>query len=282
MITKVGIVGAGIMGSGIAQVFAASGFSVLLHDVNSERVGKGKAAIEKSLAKLAAKGMITSTLQASAIEKITTTTQLDDFRDCDLVVEAASEDPTIKREIFLTLNRVTPASTILASNTSSIPIAQLAEATSRPALVIGMHFMNPPPLMKGVEVVRGEKTSDATAAAIIELVKKLGKSPVCSRDRAGFIANRVLMPMIREAIVALEEGVAEREDVDRCMVDCCNFPLGPLALADLIGLDTCVAILNVMATGLPAERLRPPKLLTEMVARGQLGRKSGKGFYDYR
>ncbi|MBI4126202.1 MAG: 3-hydroxybutyryl-CoA dehydrogenase [Deltaproteobacteria bacterium] len=281
-IQKVGVVGAGIMGSGIAQVFAMNGFDVVLHDISEERVQKGKSAIEKSLGKFVEKGKITAEVSQAIVGRISTTVSLESFADCDLVVEAASEDIKLKKELFQQLDRIVSKTAILASNTSSIPIGTLAAATSRPAQVIGMHFMNPPPLMRGVEVIRSDATSDATDRAVVELVKQLGKSPVRSRDRTGFVANRILIPMIREAILALEEGVAERDDIDRCMVDCCNFPMGPLALADLIGLDTCQSIMKVMADGLKNERYRPPQLLNTMVKDGKLGRKTREGFYDYR
>ena len=269
------------MGAGIAQVFAASGFDVIIYDINEAQLQKSIAGIEKSLSKFVAKGKLDEASKNQTLSHLSSTTNLDDLSNVQLAIEAATENPKLITEIFAQLDRVTNSDAILASNTSSIPIQTLEKATDRPGKVLGMHFMNPVPLMKGVEIIRTNNTSEETHQIILTLVEKLGKSFVRSEDKAGFVANRILMPMIREAILAFEQGVSEREDIDRCMVDCCNMPMGPLALADLIGLDTCQSIMNVMAEGLNDEGLRPPKLLNTLVSEGKLGRKSGKGFYEY-
>lgn len=280
-ITRIGIVGSGQMGSGIAQVFATAGFDVVVCDISKEFLELGKKAIETSLTLFVAKGKMTVVERDAILQRIFTTTLLDDVANADLIVEAATEDVKLKLELFTQLDAITRPDAILASNTSSIPIAKLAAATKHPSRVIGMHFMNPPALMKGVEVIRSRETADQVEQAVTVLVEQIGKSPIHCQDHAGFVANRILMPMIREAIVALEEGVAKRDDIDRCMVDCCRFPMGPLALADLIGLDTCHSIMNVMADGLHEERFRPPELLQQMVRKGELGRKTKRGFYVY-
>ncbi|MBI4211745.1 MAG: 3-hydroxybutyryl-CoA dehydrogenase [Deltaproteobacteria bacterium] len=280
-ITTIGVIGSGQMGSGIAQVFAVAGYNVIMHDVEASRVEKGKSSIEKSLTKFVEKGKLSPADRDAAMSRLTGVTSLESLKTADLIIEAATEDLNLKLKIFSALDEFAKPGAILASNTSSLPITTLAQSTNRPEQVIGMHFMNPVPLMKGVEVIRGIQTDDATAQTISTLIAKLGKSEVRSRDVAGFVANRILMPMIREAILALEQQVSSRDHIDRCMVDCCNFPLGPLALADMIGLDTCASIMNVMADGLGSEYYKPPKLLTQMVAEGKLGKKTKKGFYDY-
>lgn len=269
------------MGSGIAQVFATAGFTVLLSDVNESQLDRAQASISRSLEKFVEKGKLNRVQRDEALSRITMTTGFENMKDADLLIEAAVEDEHLKRKIFSTLSRLIKKDSILASNTSSIPIDILAKETTRPDKVIGMHFMNPPPLMKGIEVICTEKTSAETERTIITLIEKLGKTAVKSQDRPAFIANRVLMPMLREAMLALEEKVATRDDIDLCMKDCCNFPMGPLALADLIGLDTCHSIMNVMATGLRDARYAPPKILNDLVAQGHLGKKTGRGFYDY-
>jgi len=280
-IKTVGIVGAGTMGNGIAQVFASCGYTVILHDIDEQSCAKGLKTIEKSLDKFVQKAKLDEAGRNQILSHISTSTNIDDLSNSDFIIEAATENQKLKQEIFTQLDRIAKQDTILATNTSSIPITCLAAVTSRPEKVIGMHFMNPVPLMKGVEVIRAQQTSDETNTSILSLVETLKKSFVRSADKAGFVANRILMPMIREAILTLEEGVSEKEDIDRCMTDCCNFPMGPLMLADLIGLDTCAAILNVMAEGLENERYRPPASLNKLVAAGHLGRKTGRGFYEY-
>lgn len=280
-IKTVGVVGAGQMGNGIAQVFAAFGFDVVMQDVSEEFCEKGFSVIKKSLDKMATKGKISEEDAKAAIGRIKTTTNVSDFSACDFVVEAATERVDLKLEIFKKLDEVLPAGAILASNTSSISITKIASATKRPDKVIGMHFMNPVPVMKGLEIIRGLPTSDETAKVVEELGTKVGKTVVRSNDFPGFIANRVLMPMINEGITALNEGVAAREDIDSCMKACCNFPMGPLELADLIGLDTVLAILNVLHTDIGDPKYRPSILLKKYVEAGWLGRKSGRGFYEY-
>lgn len=281
-IQTIGVIGAGQMGSGIAQVFAQAGFKVILQDIDAKRLESAVAGITKSLSKFVEKGKLDEATKNAALANLKTTTVLADFAAADFAIEAATENQSLKEKIFTELSRVAKVGAILATNTSSIPISALAKVTAHPEQVIGMHFMNPVPLMKGVEVIRGEKTDDATHQTVLSLVETLKKSFVRSKDKAGFVANRILMPMIREAMLTLQEGVSEKEDIDRCMVDCCNFPMGPLALADLIGLDTVQSILNVMVEGLKGEQYRPPQILNDLVKAGKLGRKSGEGFYVYK
>ncbi|MFH1263696.1 MAG: 3-hydroxybutyryl-CoA dehydrogenase [Pseudomonadota bacterium] len=281
MITTIGVVGAGQMGGGIAQVAAQNGFHVVLHDVRPELVGKGKSAIEKSLSKLVEKQKITEAQKTEAISRIQTTTDLGGMSEAQLIVEAATEKIEIKLEMFRALDQKTAPGTILASNTSSIPITQLAGATKRPGKVIGMHFMNPVPVMKLVEIIRGKETSDETLKAVLETAQKMGKDTVTSADSPGFIVNRVLMPLIHEAIFTLETGVATAADIDKAMKLGTNQPMGPLELADLIGLDTVLSIIEVMHKGLKDEKFRPSPLLRKYVTEGRLGRKSGRGFFEY-
>lgn len=278
---KIGVIGAGQMGSGIAQVFAQAGFAVVLQDVNELGLQKATLGIHKSLEKLAAKGKISPNDVDSIMGRVKTTPQLTEFADVDVAIEAITEDLKIKSQLFKTLDQTMKTSGIIASNTSSIAISKLAEATRRPGQVIGMHFMNPVPLMPCVEVIVAEGTTDATFNTVKDLVAKLGKTMVVSKDRAGFIVNRILMPMINEAAYAVQENLASVQDVDTAMKLGCNFPMGPLTLADFIGLDTVVSILNVLQDGLIDPKFKPCPLLVDYVAKGWLGRKSGKGFYQY-
>ncbi len=269
------VVGAGQMGGGIAQVVAASGRRVSLHDAAPGAVDRGLEAIGRSLARLAAKGGPDPDEVLGRIERA------GDLVAADLMIEAVVEDSSVKEQIFRRADQVLPADAVLASNTSSIPITSLGAATSRPERVIGMHFFNPPPVMKLVEVIRGLETSDETALGITALAVDLGKTPAEARDLPGFVSNRILMPFINEAAYALLEGVAEAEAIDTIARLGFAHPLGPLALADLIGLDTCVAIMEVLQHGLGDQKYAPCPLLRQYVQAGRLGRKSGRGFYDY-
>jgi 3-hydroxybutyryl-CoA dehydrogenase len=270
------VVGAGQMGGGIAQVLAASGRQVSLHDAAPGAVDRGLAAMGKSLQRLAAKGA-----EIDPDEVLGRVSPVDGIEPADLMIEAVVEDPAVKEAIFRAADAVLPSEAILASNTSSIPIASLAAATSRPDRVIGMHFFNPVPVMALVEVVSTKETSPETRAAVVELAQELGKTPAEANDFPGFVSNRILLPFINEAVWALHDGVAEPEAIDTISRLGFNHPMGPLALADLIGLDTCVAILEVLREGLGDERYEPCPLLREHVAAGRLGRKSGAGFYSY-
>lgn len=269
------VVGAGQMGGGIAQVVAASRRRVSLHDPYPGAVERGLATIEKSLTRLAEKG---GADPAETLERIT---PVDDLVEADLLIEAITEDAAAKEDLFRRADAALPAGAILASNTSSIPITSLAAVTGRPELVIGMHFFNPVPVLKLVEVIRAVQTSDETAAAIVELARDLGKEPAEANDFPGFISNRILMPFINEAASALMEGVGEPEAIDTVAKLGFAHPMGPLALADLIGLDTCVAIMEVLHTGLGNPKYAPCPLLRQYVQAGRLGRKSGRGFYEY-
>ena len=278
----IGIIGAGLMGNGIAHVVAAAGMRAVLSDITVERADAGKAVIAKNLARGLAKGTIDEAGIAAILARIETTMGADRFADADLVIEAATENEAIKREIFAKLDANTPASAILASNTSSISITKLAAATSRPERVIGMHYMNPVPVMALVEIIRGIATSQATYETVRDLAIRHGKTPVEVRNYPGFASNRILCPMLNEAIFALFEGVGTVEAIDTVMKLGMNHPMGPLELADFIGLDTLASILDVLREGLGDPKYRACPLLREYVAAGWLGRKSGLGFYDWR
>ena len=273
---RVLVVGAGQMGGGIAQVMAASGRRVLLHDAAPGAVEKGLATMRRSLERLAEKGA-----PHDPEEVLIRVEPVDDLAPADLLVEAVVEDAAVKQDIFRRADSALPPEAVLASNTSSIPIASLAGVTGRPDRVIGMHFFNPVPVMALVEVVRTPATSDETVAAVVDLARELGKTPAEANDFPGFVSNRILMPLVNEAAYALADGVAEAEAIDTIAKLGFNHPMGPLALADLIGLDTCVSIMEVLRDGLGDAKYEPCPLLREHVAAGRLGRKSGRGFYDY-
>ena len=279
---KIGVIGSGTMGNGIAHSFASSGYKVLLHDIKDDFLQRGIATINKNLNRFLDKGKITKSDVDSTLENIITTTVLEDMNDVDLVVEAATENFEIKASIFGQLDEITPDSCILASNTSSISINKIADATNRAPKVIGMHFMNPVPIMKLVEIIRTSRTSKDTINTIVDLSISLGKEPVECLDSPGFISNRILMPMINEAIYALMEGVATEEAIDKIMKLGMSHPMGPLQLADLIGLDVCLSIMNVLKEGFDGDpKYEPCPLLIKLCKENKLGRKTGEGFYKY-
>lgn len=279
---KVAVIGAGTMGNGIAHTFAQSGYEVALIDLSSSSLEKGMATITKNLDRMLAKEKISETDKNATLKNISTFTKVEDgVKGVDLVVEAATENVEIKLQIFKNLSEITEDHVILASNTSSISITKIAAATNRPDQVIGMHFMNPVPIMKLVEIIRGYATSDSVTQTIMDLSKKLGKIPVEVNDYPGFVANRILMPMINEAIITLHEGVAGVEEIDTVMKLGMAHPMGPLQLADFIGLDVCLSILNVLYEGFGNPKYAPSPLLVNMVMAGKKGAKSGEGFYKY-
>ena len=280
-IKKIGVIGAGTMGHGISLVAAKADYDVIIRDIKDEFVNKGLSKIEKFLNRSVEKGKMTEAEKNKILSKIKGTTKLEDLKDVDLVVEAIFEDVNVKKDIFKNLDKICKKETLFASNTSTIPITDLASVTSRPESFIGMHFMNPVPLMKLVEVIRGLRTSDQTAKIIKELAEKMGKIPVEVNDGPGFVSNRVLFAMINEAMFCLQDGTGTAESIDSVMKLGMNHPMGPLELADLIGLDVSLNILNVLYDGFNDSKYRPCPLLKKMVQAGYLGRKSGKGFYDY-
>jgi 3-hydroxybutyryl-CoA dehydrogenase len=280
-IQKVGVVGCGLMGAGIAQVCAAAGLTTVVREVTPELVAKGLKGIEKNLTRLVEKGAITAAVSGEIRGRLSGTTVIDDLADCDLVIEAIIEQLPAKRELFAALDKICPASTIFASNTSSLTITEIAAATKRPQRFVGLHFFSPVPVMKLVEVVRTISTEPAVYEEMLAFGAKLGKTPVRAHDSTGFIVNRLLVPYLLDAIRALEEGVGSIEDIDNSMKLGCGHPMGPLTLLDFVGLDTTYYIANIMFDEFRERRFSAPPLLKRMVLSGWLGRKSGKGFYDY-
>ena len=280
-IENVMVIGAGQMGSGIAQVCAQAGFSVTLNDMKEEAYDRGIQTITKNLSRDVEKGRKTEEEKSAVLGRITKSLDLNDAKNADIVIEAAVENMDVKHSIFKTLDEAAPEHTILATNTSSLPITEIAAVTNRPEQVIGMHFMNPVPVMKLVEIIRGLATADKVYKAVEDVTNKLGKTPVEVQDFPGFVSNRILMPMINEAIFTLQEGVATKEAIDEVMKLGMNHPMGPLTLADFIGLDTCLYIMEILYDGFGDSKYRPSPLLRKYVAAGWLGKKTGRGFYDY-
>ena len=277
----IGVIGAGTMGSGIAQAFSAKGFNVILQDVSDAALEKGVAAISNSLDRLIKKGVATTDEKAQTLKHISSTTNVADLAKADLVIEAATENESVKIKILQGVEAVLRPETIIATNTSSLSITKLAAATKRPDKMVGMHFFNPVPMMALVEIIRGLQTSEATVDAVTELAKAVGKTPIGVKNSAGFVVNRILCPMINEAIFVYSEGLASAAEIDEGMKLGCNHPIGPLALADLIGLDVLLAVMNVLYKAFEDPKYRAAPLLKEMVDAGYLGRKSGRGFYTY-
>lgn len=278
---KVYVIGTGTMGAGVVQAFAQAGQAVVMKSRTQASLDKAVGKISKSLAKLVEKGKIEQAYMDATMANISTTTDYADFADADLVIEAASEDMNLKKEVFVELDKICKPETIFATNTSSLSITEIASLTSRPSQFIGMHFFNPAPVMKLVEVIKGQMTSEETCKIIIDLATAIGKTPVMVEEAPGFVVNRILIPMINEAVGIYAEGVASVEDIDSAMKLGANHPMGPLALGDLIGLDVCLAIMEVLYTEFADSKYRPHPLLKKMVRAGQLGRKSGQGFYKY-
>ena len=282
MIKEIGVIGSGQMGAGIVQVALTSGYNVVMMDVSDVQLEKGRAYIEKGISRLVQKEKITLSDKENFLKNLKLTTKLEEFSNTDLVIEAATENKNIKFDIFKKLSAITKETAILASNTSSISLTEIAAVTAKPENVVGMHFMNPVPIMKLVELIKGLQTSENTYKSVKEVAEKMNKVTVLSQDYPGFIVNRILMPMINEAIFTLMEGLASVEDIDNAMKFGTNQPMGPLTLADFIGLDTCLSILEVLHDGLGDPKYRPCPLLKKYVAAGYLGKKSGQGFYNYK
>jgi len=280
-ISNIGIVGAGTMGSGISQVAALTGYDIVMQDVSDEATSRGLGTIDKSLQRLVDREKITADAKDAAIRKIRTTTNLSDLADCDLVIEAATENMDLKLDLFEEIDKVSRPETIIASNTSSLSLTKLASVSNRPDKVIGMHFFNPVPMMALVEIIRALQTSDDTFTRVDELTRELGKTPVSVKDSPGFVVNRMLVPMINEAVFILYEGIASADEIDAAMKLGAGHPMGPLALADMIGIDVCLYVMNILLEEFGDSKFRPSPLLKQMVDAGYLGRKSGKGFFDY-
>jgi 3-hydroxybutyryl-CoA dehydrogenase len=280
-IRKVGVVGCGLMGSGIAQVAAMAGFATVVREVSEDLLKKGLSSIERSLAKFVEKGQVSAEQRSQALERLKPTTELNDFADCDLVIEAITENLELKRKTFAELDKIVKPGAIFASNTSSLSITEMMTATQRAPRFLGLHFMNPVPLMKLVEVVETVVTDAAVVQAGLDYARKVGKTPILTKDRAGFIVNRLLVPYLLDSIRALEEGFGSIEDIDNAMKLGCSYPMGPLTLNDFVGLDTTCYIAEILFDEYREKRFAPPPLLKRMVMAGMLGRKSGKGFYDY-